>query len=716
LPCAASAALCAVLVYWFLELWRADLRIPFTYDGDAFYFLSLVKGLTQGDWIWGNSRLGMPLGADWHDFPVCMTLDMAAMRFLALFTHEPGLIANIFWLCTLMLTAATATFAFLRFHVKSWVAMSLGVVYALQPFAFFRGLPHLCLVFYPVPLLAAGVIELAQGRFTKDPAPGGKIRSLISSVPVYLWVACVAQGLSYVYNAFFAIFLFGVSTVIAYVTRRRARDVLTGVLLIATIAGVSLVNIGPSFEYQWRHGKNPAAGKGVAEAEMYAMKIRYLLTPIPDYRLKVVRYLESRLSGAYPPERENSRSRLGTTASLGFLFLLAYGLCRCAGMRSISDQFLGICAALSIAIVLLATNGGFGSLFNAAVLPDIRCYNRIIVFLSFLSLAPVAVLLTRLHGWWIARGAPVALFRGLLLAAAILAVADEASTTAYLRYADRKEVFDRDEQFVGRVESTMAADSLIFQLPYTNFPPDSPPGNMATYDHSRAYLHSHKYKWSWAAVGGRPGGEWVKAAAAMPAKDMLERLSLAGFSGIWLDRFGYTTEPSPADALTSAVGSPALTTPDGRVLFYDIRAYAATIRHAASPESLSRREARALHPVSLEYGGFFGEEHNAIRRWRWCGPEGTLTIRNTLQEPRRILLSATLQGVRPEPDPLLLQTPEATETLWPTSANIDLRRTFALPANGSITVRFRSKGGPLRVPGDPRVLHFVLINCQVRDI
>ncbi len=705
------------MLYYFLQLWRADLRVPFTYSGDAFYFLSLVKGLTQGDWLWFNSRLGMPLGADWRDFPIFMTVDMAAMRLLGLVTNQPGLILNVYWLFTLMLTAATATFAFLRFQVRSWVAMSLGVVYALQPFAFFRGITHLNLVFYLVPLLTAGAIELAQGRFTKEPAPGGKIRRLFSGVPVYLWVACVAQGLSYIYNAFFGCYVFAVAMVIGYAARRRARDVLTGALLIAMIGAISLLNMTPSFEYQWSHGKNPVGGKGVAEAETYAMKIRYLLSPISDHRLKAVRYLENRLSAAFPPEGENNTSRLGTTASLGFLFLLVYGLCRCAGMRSSSDQLLGICAALSIAIVLLATNGGFGALFNAAVMPDIRGYNRIIVFLSFLSLAPIAVLLTRIHGWWATRGVSVALFRGLLLAVTVLAVADEASTTDYLQYAHRKEAFDRDEQFVRRVESIMALDSMVFQLPYTNFPPDRPPGKMSTYDHSRAYLHSHKYKWSWAAVGGRPEGDWVKTTAAMPAKDMLERLSLAGFSGIWLDRFGYTTQASPEAGLTSAMDSSALASPDGRLLFYDMRNYDASIRHAESPESLSLRAARTLHPLFVTYGGGFSpEEQSAIQRWRWCAQEGTLKIWNTLNEPRKILLSATLRGVHPEPEALLMQTPGGTETLWPTIKTIDVRRTFTLPANGSITVRFHSEAKPLIVPGDPRTLYFALFDCQVQDL
>jgi phosphoglycerol transferase len=715
--------LCGVLLYCFLHLWQGDLRIPFAYSGDAFYILSLAKGLTQGDWIWSNSRLGMPLGADWRDFPVYMTLDMAAMRLLTVVTSQPGLMVNVYWLFTLMLTAATATFAFLRLHTTSWVAISLGVVYALQPFAFYRGISHLNLAFYLVPLLTAGAIELAQGRFTKASAaaPGvAGMQHLLSGVPFYLWLACVAQGLSYIYNAVFGCYVFAGAMVIGYAARRRAGDVLIGAFLIATTGAVSLVNLTPTLEYWLHHGKyNPAmAFKTPADAETFAMKIRYLLTPISDYRLEPVHSLERQLAAVFPPEPENATSRLGTTASMGFVFLLVYGLCLCAGMGTGADHLLGCCAALAIAIVLLATNGGFGALLNALVAPDIRCYNRIIVFLSFLSLVPIAKLLTRFQGWWAARHIPASIFPLVLLGLVFLAVADQAVTTLFLQYAKRKEVFDRDETFVRRVESIMAPGALVFQLPYANFPAGGPPGEMVIYDHSRAYLHSHKYKWSWGAMGGRPEGEWQNDTAAMPPKEMLDRLSLADFSGIWLDRLGYTAQISPQANLTSTLGSPALVSPDGRLLFYDMRAYAARTRYADSPEPLPLRVARALNPVLVSYGGgFYNEEHNSIQRWRWCAQEGTLTVWNTRNEPRRVLLSTKLQGADPAPKALLLQAPGVTETLWPTNRKtIDVRRILSLPAHGSITIRFHSAGKPLISPGDPRALYFALFNCQVQDI
>ena len=52
---------------------------------------------------------------------------------------------------------------------------------------------------------------------------------------------------------------------------------------------------------------------------------------------------------------------------------------------------------LTVAGILLATIGGFGSLFAFLVSPDIRAYNRITGFLAFFALVAVGIALDRFH-------------------------------------------------------------------------------------------------------------------------------------------------------------------------------------------------------------------------------------------------------------------------------------------------------------------------------
>ena len=113
-----------------------------------------------------NSHLGMPFGADLRDFPLNITLDSACMLFVSLFSNNPSVLVNVQWLTGMALASATMTYSLLRFQISSGIAIGLGVVYALQPYGFYRGISHLHSMYYLVPLLATGGVELALGRLT----------------------------------------------------------------------------------------------------------------------------------------------------------------------------------------------------------------------------------------------------------------------------------------------------------------------------------------------------------------------------------------------------------------------------------------------------------------------------------------------------------------------------------------------------------------------
>ena len=53
---AASVAAAAVV----LQLWRADLRIPFFYSGDNLMGQMFVQNVLDGGWVFDNGRLGAP--------------------------------------------------------------------------------------------------------------------------------------------------------------------------------------------------------------------------------------------------------------------------------------------------------------------------------------------------------------------------------------------------------------------------------------------------------------------------------------------------------------------------------------------------------------------------------------------------------------------------------------------------------------------------------
>ena len=632
----------------------------------------------SGHWPWHNLRLGMPFGADWRDFPVTLTIEAVLVRVFGLFTSSPGLVLNLIWLLGTVASAGFAAFSLQRLGVQKGVAVCLAVLYALQPFTFFRGVGHFNLLFYLVPLLALGAIEIAVGRI-----PGDRVKSrafwpprlmtAYPSIPAYLYWACLAQGLSYIYNSFFSVVLFAVAAFLAYGASRRKAVLSGGAVAIIVICCSASIGLAPSLAYWAKHGANPAmAYKWPVEAETYGLKLRHLFTPIPDNPLPPLHYIQRKLDTAgFIGENENATSRLGTIGSIGLLFLLAWTLISCLRKPSSDDQFsrvMGACAALALTCLLLATVGGFGSLFSALVSPDIRCYNRIVVFIDFFALSAVGLLLTRASLWCRRHNWP----NGLLIPALAILVAfgicDQAVTADFRDYPARERQFKMDAAFVQSVESRLPEKASIFQLPDTPFPVDPDAYHMLPFDQSRAYLHSNTLRWSWGNMIGRRPAEWTHQTANLPVKDMLLRISDAGFSGIWIDRFGYAPGSSPEREIATALNSNVLQRVDGRIAFYDIRGYLKPVSSTLS-DDVRRADEYQLHPVAVTFpAGFYGEESNDRATWRWSLQDSVIRLQNRLPHARNVKLKMILQTGRRASDSIVISAAGLSEKV---DANIN---------------------------------------------
>lgn len=718
-----SCLFCASLLVLLLRLWQADLRVPFVYGGDAALFVSMAKALLQGEWIWSNSHLAAPFGFELWDLPIFITLDAAGMKGLTLFTRSPGLVVNLAWLLGMILAAGCMTWCMKRLAIHSWIAVSIGVIYALQTFGFSAGINHLHSLFYLIPFIATGALELAAGRLSihrpSEEAISRKSRprKLLASVPRYLWLACIGIGLSYAYNAFFSCFLLLAAAALAFMTRRNWREFLWGAGTVLLICVVSIINLSPAIYYQAVSGKNLAMDfKVPVEEEMYGLEIHHLLIPIPDHPFVALRHIQQVSARAgFQSSRENTNSKLGITGSVGFLFLLVFLLrasLRGSVGRESGESPLGACAALMLSCLLLATIGGFGSFFNVFVAHDIRCYARIVPFIDYFCLTAVAVLLMRLENWWQRRSLSAGLFGAMLVAITIFAAADQAMVSRYIHYADRQAVFYDDAAFVRRIEGLMPRGASVFQLPYSSFPID--PGRidgMAHYDHAKPYVHSTDLRWTWGAMPGRAAGEWVRQVAGLPIPAMVHKLVHAGFSGVWVDRFGYAAGASPEAELSSVLATAPVRSADGRFIFVDLRSFAARVLEEEA--TTSRSELFSRHPIEIiPDGGFYGEEHNQARRWRWAAKKAGLILRNELNIPRSVEVWATLETRGP--GQIMITGAQANDAIVISGVR-DYERKIALPAQGQVRLSFSCDCRRVDAPADPRSLYLRLVDFRIVD-
>src|SRR5688572_664833 len=167
-PLAAAAfalALCAGCTVALLGLWRADLAVPFWYDGDALYYGMLVRAIGENGWYLTNPRLGMPFGQELHDFPMPDTLSFLLLRALAAVVADDACRLNLFYLASFPLTTLTTLWVLGRLGVSYWPALLGSLLYTFTPHRLVFGEYHLMYTpYWAVPLFLLVLLRLGSGE------------------------------------------------------------------------------------------------------------------------------------------------------------------------------------------------------------------------------------------------------------------------------------------------------------------------------------------------------------------------------------------------------------------------------------------------------------------------------------------------------------------------------------------------------------------------
>src|SRR5205807_9474101 len=110
---------------------------------------------------------------------------------------------------------------------------------------------------------------------------------------------------------------------------------------------------------------------------------------------------------------------------------------------------------------------------------------------------------------------------------------------------------------------------------------------------------------------------------------MVKDVTLAGYTGITIDRKGYPDRADELEAkLAALLGQTPFASANGRHAYFDLNAYAPRLRREYGERWAAERE-RVLHPVLAAWRGFHDREGNAKENCRWCGKSGVLELHNT---------------------------------------------------------------------------------------
>jgi phosphoglycerol transferase len=227
---------------------------------------------------------------------------------------------------------------------------------------------------------------------------------------------------------------------------------------------------------------------------------------------------------------------MGFLASLGFVLLLGRLLIR--GRYAVRTEPVEGLTVLNGAAVLLGTVGGFGALLSWLGVTWIRGYNRISIVIAFFALALLALALDRLTARLTTSRARLGVAVAALLIL-LIGVFDQAGLSAQPAFERVTSEYLADQAYIQEFERSVAAGTMVFQLPYQRFVEHVPAPGLNCYDLMRPYLHSHQLRWSYGSMDGRPNHAWHRDVSQLPTHELVKQVKAAGFGAIYIDRQGF---------------------------------------------------------------------------------------------------------------------------------------------------------------------------------
>ena len=567
-----AVILSLLILIWVLQLWKADLKITFSYSGDGLSVSEFIKGMIDNNSIFLNKYVGAPGSLNLAETPMSDGIHILMVKFIGSIVKNYALTINIYYLLTFPLTTVCALYGFLKFKLNKALSVIASLLYTFLPYHIMRGENHLFLSgYFIVPIACAVILIIARGDNFLKPS-NNKKAYLWNGIKLMLLGVLIAS--SGIYYAFFTCFFLLVIGAINVLHNKKLKMFVMPMCIVAMIIFGGVINVAPSLIYNHYNGKNSAAiNRSKVEAEIYGLKIAQMLLPETGHRIGFLAAEKEKYNALAPLANENDTASLGIVISMGFLIGIFYLY------TNKKDNFLAKISLLNLSAVLFATIGGFSTLFAFLVTNMIRSYNRISVFIAYFSLFILIYVVENFIKHKINIKKYKYLFCALGVLVLCLGILDQTSTKHIPDYAGNKTEFSNDEVFVKAIEKVEPAGTKIFQLPYVPYPESPSPNKMGYYDLFRPYLHSSDLIWSYGTMKGRENDSWQKTVATLDIPSFLKEIYKKGFRGVYIDSFGYENKEEYdriIKAVSQITGENPVQSNNGRLFYISLSKYKQT--------------------------------------------------------------------------------------------------------------------------------------------
>jgi phosphoglycerol transferase len=609
------------------RLHRADLTAPLCpAHNDSAALLSLVTAIEESGWPWQVERLGAPGAAERYDYPLPEHAHYLTLRALVDVTGDPFLAFNLWCLLSYPVIALCTFAVFRALGVSRPVGFALALVFTFLPYHAGRVFSHTMLAYYhTVPLILLPTIWILTGRlpfFGAPDADGRRRLSAFNGTTAWTVMLATLVAVTSPYYAFFGCFFLVVAGLFRGLSERSWRPAAAGIGTAALVSAVGFACALPFILEQREHGANPAvAQRHPNEADVYCLKVTELVLPFGGHRVRSLGHVTRLYNAEGHFINENRDSVLGFVAAGGFLLLFGRLLVARDG-----PTLLGGLAVLNVAAVVLGSSGGFGGLFNFLVFSQIRCYNRVCIFIAFWSLLAVGLLVDR---WAAGRRPRVVCVAALALM--VFGVWDVTNERQAPHHAKLRADHAAWCGFVHRMEDALPPGGMVFQLPAVSYPEVGTTHKMPDYAHLACHSYSRTLRWSYGTNRNRRWDDWHQHVASLPPAEFVRALLLADFAGVYVDRRGYADHGDAiVSELRTLLGPEVATSDSGEQVLFTLASAVQPVRSATDSAAWDREKDRLLNrPCVLCQDGFL--------RWSPTNPP----------EPWRATHSALIRLVNP---------------------------------------------------------------------
>lgn len=524
-----SAIIVLTAVILVLLYSEANIKYPLANPDkcDWSYFQYTIKTTLESGWFWDyNPRIGEG-GSSVKSHSMGDFMQYGIVKLIGIFTDNFNLVANLFFFITFFLNAMVMGYVCIKINMTIRTSVIIAILFTFAPYHQMR-IWHLMstMLYLAVPLIIFVGLHIAEGDFLG----GKKICLFKKEFDVKYLLFCIIvfiTSLTDVIYSAFNCYVLAISILIMLVNRHynKKQIIMATGLLGIEVVGTLLMYLPIVIDLVAGNfdGAVTYSARKPYEAQAYGLKIINLLLPRPDHRIQALGRI-ARESINNMGENENAYTSLGVIASLGFIFLLIEVFRKCN-----SNRYIRNLALMNIGMVLVATIGGVGAIV-AYVIPAVRTYNRVSIYICAICLLFVGICLDKIAESVAFHRKSLEGFVYLSLVAVFICFGILDQTVNYTQ-SDQKEIIascDDKQTFIKGIETRMSSGSKIYQLPYTSFPE-------AAYAHINGYLYSDKLNWSFGNIRNSSGDIWQKSISNLEMQSFLEQIVIEGYTGLYID-------------------------------------------------------------------------------------------------------------------------------------------------------------------------------------